>query len=191
MPLTKELRQHTAAIHAASEKKMILALKRISSPEDYVHLLNWLYGFYAPMESLIKPWLPEDAFPGMSKRFRADDLLTDIRDTGLPIPPQDTCNDLPLVSSFHQALGALYVLEGSTLGGRVIAGMISRQLGSLKSLNFFNSYGAETDRMWEEFKQLLDQPFSDKERQTILDTAEKTFITFKHWIEKHELQPQL
>ena len=33
--------------------------------------------------------------------------------------------ELPVIDSFGRALGALYVLEGSTLGGRIIAGIIA------------------------------------------------------------------
>jgi heme oxygenase len=189
--LTEELKEATEAAHHAAEKRMIVALKQIDSTEDYIRMLSWLYGFYGPIEDLVRPWLTEDVFPDMLKRSRAEYLVWDIRESGIAAPAPDRCETLPVIDSYHRALGALYVVEGSTLGGRIIAGMISRQLGSIKSLSFFNGYGAETGNMWQAFKDLLNQPFTERQRQEIISAAEDTFITFKNWIDKHELQPQL
>jgi heme oxygenase (biliverdin-IX-beta and delta-forming) len=189
--LTEELKEATAEAHRASEKKMITALKKIHGLTDYVHMLNWLYGFYAPVEALICRYLHPGNFPDIEKRRRADYLLWDIRETGLATPPPDPCPDLPVIDTFHRALGALYVTEGSALGGQIIAGMISRELETEKSLSYFVGYGAETRRMWQAFKEFINRPFTAAQRLDILAAAEDTFITFKNWIDKHELQPQL
>lgn len=191
MQLTAELKDTTEAVHQASEKKMILALKRIASDQDYVQMLNWLYGFYAPLEELIRSQLTPENFPDMTKRSRVEFILWDIKELGSePLKP-DFCQQLPVIDSYERALGALYVLEGSTLGGRIIAGMVSRQLGSTKGISYFNGYGAETASMWQSFKHFLDRPWTPLQRQKIIAGAEDTFITFKNWIDKHELQPQL
>jgi heme oxygenase len=189
--LTNELKEYTEEVHHASEKRMIAALKRISSYEDYIRMLNWLYGFYAPVEQLIRQYLTEDNFPDINRRSRAEYILWDIRESGLPVPDPQVCERLPVIDSFHSALGAMYVLEGSTLGGRIIAGMICRSLDSTRCLSFFNGYGAETGHMWTTFKNYLNQPFTTEERREIIAAAEDSFLTFKNWIEKHELQPQL
>lgn len=189
--LTEDLKETTYSEHQASEKKMILALKKIYTMKDYVRLLGWLHGFYAPVEDLIRQHLTEQVFPRITKRFRAGELLNDIRESGKPAPTIGPCEDLPVIDSADRALGALYVLEGSTLGGRIIAGMINQRLGTATSLGFFNSYGAETENMWQSFKDFLDKPRSAEQQTTILDAAKETFITFKNWIGKHELQPQL
>jgi heme oxygenase len=201
MQLTDKLKKITEAVHAASEKKMVLALKRINTPEDYVYMLNWLYGFYAPLEHMIRQQLNSGNFPDMVKRSRAEYLLWDIKEfdvKGFEIKESNThtqtpeiCDHLPVIDSYARALGALYVLEGSTLGGRIIAGMVSRQLNTLKGLSYFNGYGAETGKMWQAFKAFLNRPWPPHERHEIIAAAEDTFITFKNWIDKHELQPQL
>lgn len=191
MLLTEQLKENTADVHQSTEKKMIVALKKIETKEDYIHMLNWLYGFYAPIETLVRQQLTEDNFPGITKRSRAEYILWDIRESGVETPQPETCEQLPVIDSFHSALGALYVLEGSTLGGRIIAGMISRSLGSVNSLSYFNGYGAETGNMWNAFKDFLNQPFTIEQKEEIIAAAEDTFLTFKTWIDKHELQPQL
>src|ERR1700761_2537757 len=175
--LSERLRESTHIAHQAAEKKMIVALKRIETFEDYIRMLNWLYGFYAPIEGLVKEQLSDKNIPDMEKRFRAEYLQWDIRDSGLPAPPQDTCDELPVINSIERALGALYVLEGSTLGGRIIAGMISRQLETNGSQTYFNGYGAETGHMWQSFKEILDQPRSEAQQEEIINAASHTFLT--------------
>jgi heme oxygenase len=191
MQLTAELKETTEAVHQATEKKMILTLKGITTDQDYVQMLNWLYGFYAPMEEAIRRQLTPENFPDIIKRSRAELILWDIKEFHTEAPKPEFCRQLPVIDTYARALGALYVLEGSTLGGRIIAGMVSRQLCSTKGLSFFNSYGAETGNMWQSFKDFIDRPWSPEQRQEIIAGAEDTFITFKNWIDKHELQPQL
>jgi len=191
MQLTDELRAVTATAHAASEKTFIMSLKRIRTEEDYTQLLNWLYGFYAPMEALIKHQLTENNFPGITKRSRAENIIADIQALGKKNRDPEFCTDLPTIDSYEKALGALYVLEGSTLGGRIIAGMINRQLDTTKGLSFFNSYGAETENRWQSFRDFLNQPRSTRQREDIIAAAKDTFLAFKNFVDKHELQPQL
>jgi heme oxygenase len=189
--LSEELKQKTEKIHTAAEKIMIGWLKKIRSGEDYVEFLNWLYGYYSPLEERIKLQLGGGLLPDLDKRLRADHLLNDMEETGLPLPAPQHCPHLPLIDTYGKALGALYVLEGSTLGGRIIAGLMARQLGSEKSLSYFASYGNETAGMWQSFKDFLDNIADPGVGKDACAAANETFLTFKNWIEKHELQPQL
>lgn len=191
MQLTAELRESTETIHLASEKKMVQTLKRVATEHGYARLLNWLYGFYAPLEELIRFHLTPETFPDMIRRSRAEFILWDIKELTAERLKPDICRQLPVIDSYPRALGALYVLEGSTLGGRIISGMVIRQLGSEKGLSFFNSYGAETDRMWQLFKDFLNSPWSPQQRKEIIAGAEDTFITFNNWIDQHDLQPSM
>jgi heme oxygenase len=104
--LTEELKECTADKHQAAEKKMVSALKKIQTTADYIRMLNWLYGFYGPVEALIRRYLTNDSFPDMIKRSRAEYLLWDIKESGLPEPPPDPCEALPVIDSFHRSLGA-------------------------------------------------------------------------------------
>ena len=186
MSTTDELKTITADAHQASEKKMVGILRGIRDMTDYVRLLKTLHGFYAPVEALICRYLDSANFPDLSRRRRADYLLWDIGATGLAFPDAATCADLPRIDSFHRALGAMYVLEGSTLGGQIIAGRISRELETSSSLSFFGAYGAETRRMWQAFKDFINRPFNTHHRGEIVAAAKDTFLTFSNWIDKHE-----
>ncbi len=71
----------------------------------------------------------------------------------LPLCPVTTLRDAA------EALGSLYVMEGSTLGGRIIQRNIKRCLGEIgrASCSYFNGYGAETGSMWLSFLAELDK----------------------------------
>jgi heme oxygenase len=62
--------------------------------------------------------------------------------------------------------------------------MIARQLGmnTDNGFSFFNAYGEETTAMWDNFKLLLDSPWTDEEKEEITAAASGTFSAFKNWI---------
>lgn len=189
--LTNELKTYTYPEHQAAEKKMILVLRKIHTMEDYGHMLRWMYSFYAPLETLIRKQLTPDLLPDINKRIRAGYLLRDLREIGAPNLEFRTCREFPPIDSAGKAIGALYVLEGSTQGGRIIAGILQSRLGVNIPTSYFNGYGDENSHMWQAYKDFLDQLRTPEQQHTILEAAKATFITFKNWIDAYELQPQL
>ena len=185
---TKDLRENTYPEHQASERKLLVALEGITNKEEYVRLLNCLYGFYVPIENRIRYYLTKDVFPDIDKRCRSEYLISDILEAGVPLPLPDICTQLPVINSFASALGALYVLEGNTMGGRIIATMLSSLLGASCTLAFFNSYATEPAPVLESFNEYLNRSVTHKQWEEITYTATQTFISFKNWIDKHELQ---
>jgi heme oxygenase len=100
----------------------------------------------------------------------------------------ENCQSVPEIRSFHEALGAMYVLEGSTLGGTFISRMIVHQLSITpdSGFSFLQGYGDETNSMWQSFLRWLEGPFTEEQQQSIISSAENTFVTFKKWIDQHE-----
>jgi heme oxygenase (biliverdin-IX-beta and delta-forming) len=81
----------------------------------------------------------------------------------------------------------LYVLEGSTLGGRGITRMLLKQCGalSLHHVTFFNSYGEKTGPMWLRFQEALNGlDYTESETAATVQAANDTFLNFKRWIEE-------
>jgi heme oxygenase len=122
------------------------------------------------------------------KRRKAQRLLEDIHHFGSSSTP-DLCNDLPPITSHAEALGAMYVMEGSTRDGKIIAKMIKGQAGidGPSGFSFFNGYGEDTSRMWEEFKVFLNRPFDELEKLNLILTANRTFNAFYRWIDRHAI----
>lgn len=60
-------------------------------------------------------------------------------------------------SEYDEYIGYLYLKQGSTLGGQVIAKHLEKHLGLEKNgqIFFFNAYGDQTGSRWKEFKKYL------------------------------------
>lgn len=190
---SEEMKRGTLSVHQGLEKQLIARIRAIASPGDYVRLLELMYGFYHPLQQRLAPYLSDPihhhSLQDRHSSRQAADLLDDIayftnkKPIDLPV-----CRHLPEIDSPEAALGALYVTEGSTLGGVIIAGMIAKRLDlpATKGFSFFNAYGEHTKTMWESFKCIIDKPRSDEGNARMLDAASATFSTFNQWIIKHE-----
>ena len=100
---------------------------RLSSIEAYCELLRTLWLLHAGYEAAFaaEPWSSSPI--DLAARRRSDMLLTDLRVLGasdIPHIPLDTP-----VAGLFDAIGCLYVLEGSTLGGQIILHGAAERLG--------------------------------------------------------------
>lgn len=181
--LNDQLRESTEPSHRALEKKMVSVIRRIRTAQDYVKFLKLMYGYYSAVERRVQEYVSDTE---IGKRRKAERLLDDISYFE-SISAPDVCKELPPICSHAEALGAMYVLEGSTHGGKTIARMIEDQAGIAgpSGFSFFNGYGDENGKMWDEFKTLLNRPFDELEKLNLILTANRTFITFYNWIDKH------
>ncbi|MDB5507049.1 MAG: hypothetical protein JWR75_1687 [Devosia sp.] len=116
-----QLRTRTADAHAALD----FAVGAFDTLPSYHRYLTAMSAFRLPLERQ----LAAQAWPVVIGDWRprriADHLLHDLADFDLPIP-----QTLAVAGSLGtpELLGALYVLEGSTLGARVLFGR-AQQLG--------------------------------------------------------------
>lgn len=186
---SEELKRSTLTEHAELEKKLVSRIKKIATVKDYADLLKLMYGYYKPLQDRIGLY-PREKSGGDDFSLRiSDSILKDLEalghkpDTGIPV-----CSLLPEITTAAASLGAMYVTEGSTLGGQIITKMISRQLNisGNRGFSFFNAYGEETPARWENFKGFLNRTADDQDKKETIETAKKTFSTFKEWVVQHE-----
>jgi heme oxygenase len=83
-------------------------------------------------------------------------LRTDLRalgETESQIDSLPLCDQLPPMLNIEDGIGCLYVLEGSTLGGQLIARELSRKfrIDQHSGAAFFQSYGENVGSMWIQF----------------------------------------
>jgi len=86
-------------------------------------------------------------------------LAKDLTDLGLN-PDDYTTEGMNIdLSDFHKAMGVYYVLEGSTLGGSVIARKLATNPNlaneGLTDFNFYGCYGDMVGPRWKAFQQVL------------------------------------
>ncbi len=191
--LSELLKEKTLNAHQRLEKKIILLLKQIEDKQDYAWILQQFYSFYKPLEALISSFIDQSVLADYAQRRKSDALLQDIKTLEADIPVSFAQkHNLPQINNHLTAMGALYVLEGSTLGGRIISGMVYKKLNLNTGFNFFNSYGEQTPVMWQKFLMALNQKQLDKnESLLVVDTAEETFNNLFIHIKKNGRKEKL
>jgi len=78
-------------------------------------------------------------------------------------------------------LGYLYVLEGSTQGGRLVRKLVARafSLSGDEGMEYLSGYGRETRAMWQAFKRRLDAaPLESSEQDRVVAVAKEAFAAF-------------
>ncbi|RFU20295.1 biliverdin-producing heme oxygenase [Geodermatophilus marinus] len=151
------LRAATAAEHGQVESTLALMDPQLSR-ERLVAVLRRLHGFWAAAEAGLQGWAqrePADAAAVQwDRRRRAHLFAADLRALGAG--PGADAPELPAVEDTDQALGRMYVLEGSTLGGTVIARHLAGLPGPGGGLAgaAFAPYGGETGAMWHAYRRV-------------------------------------
>jgi len=153
--------------------------------DAYQAVLERFYGFWRGWQPHVATMLQDRALSEPRRRLHmlAADLLVmgaSARALGqLPVCP------VPALRDAAGALGSLYVMEGSTLGGSVIRRHVERRLGfdGRSGCAYFAGYGADTGMMWRSFLARLDlAPAGDAER--IAHGATATFERLAGWLSR-------
>jgi heme oxygenase len=189
--ILKRLKLATNASHTALESQLPL-MKSDLSRDEYRQFVSRFFGFYAPLENqlLAAPFWQTLAFDYHARqktpRLKQDLLSLGSSPESLAVTPQ--CTDLPEVTTPGHLLGCLYVIEGATLGGRVITRHLQNQLGLTPESGgaFFDGYGAETGSHWKAFCTMLSKNaghLGDEGRHdAIVAGANRTFETLTNWL---------
>ena len=162
-------------------------MRLVKAPEDYLRILSLFYGYFSGLESLIDKFIGKDQLNDYASRRKSQSIANDITYFEGSLPVKATDDDLPAITNHLEAFGALYVIEGSTLGGSIIARIMRKQLNtqSDNGFTFFDGYGDKTEEMWSSFKSALSkQTQTEEENQLIIKAANETFLKFSHWINK-------
>ena len=184
--ILEKLRAHTKETHQALEESMLPYIKGVNDTNSYTQLLRMFYGFYKPLQDQVDKYIDKTILPDYDESRRAEWILEDLQAIHQPT------NDIPLyqlpfsINSHAAALGALYVTEGSTLGGKVICKMIATNLGKgdMEGLKFFNGYGANTSSRWKNFLLVLNAERNLHDEEVMIESAEHVFAGFADWLKK-------
>ena len=183
MTLIDKVRTATSAMHHTFDSALVPYIQAIHSKEDYAALLLLFYGFFKPVYDKIDMHLNTFCLPDYQNRRKPESILNDLKVLGINYTVQ-LCQNLPPITDNASAFGALYVLEGSTMGGMVIKKMIMDKLGTAEGLTFFNGYGRQTRERWNVFIQSLNKIENITAGETVIQTAAATFVLFKDWLQQ-------
>lgn len=185
------LKNETESHHRRVEKRFQILDPQLTLTR-YREWLVRLYGYYDPLECLVEPWCAEIAIDWPERR-KTPLLAQDLLRLGMTQPQLDAlprCEKLPVIDTIANVFGALYVFEGSTLGGRFIAHHLATHLhlNTTNGASFFLPYGDDPKPRWHAFqKRLLDIASSDDITENIIATAAKTFDSFEAWLSSQDL----
>lgn len=176
--LRLELRAATQDVHGRLHHHAGFAAVQDAtiSLAHYEALIVRLYGFYVPFEAAM-------AIEPERSTWLAGDLAA--LDHNRPLHALPMCRRIPRLDSAYLRLGALYVAEGSALGGRELVRGLDRLLGMgvAEGRKFFIVRGTATGEAWRAYLALLSaaqpEPSACAE---IIKGAVKTFAAFEHWL---------
>ena len=186
--LRAKLREATAPSHAKIEANTVLSqLTSATLTESaYRQILERYYGFFVAFEAALQAdSFSEQVAKDLKVRFKSTDLRADLLsfgETDLQIDSLEVCHELPALESRAQILGALYVLEGSALGGL----LISKHLSGFSFYrpergSFFLADPKTVSTNWKAFLERLEGvPFVDEDE--VIASAVLTFDLLDRWM---------
>jgi len=155
LSLSAQLQMQTARLHKRVE--ILLGLPgAIRTQDEYCVWLARFLGLYDPIERSLATFSQWEALGIVPPPHRHTCLADDLVGPGAaPRAPPAMQPDLP---TFAHALGALYVLEGSTLGSRFILRDLETRIGTqiAGATRFLGGRGEAVRPMWQSFKAALD-----------------------------------
>jgi heme oxygenase (biliverdin-IX-beta and delta-forming) len=148
--------------------------------DRFVRFLRATCAVVQPLEPQLKAALGKE-FVSADLGTRTDRLLRDLSllDGNTSVDPAPC---LPRIASVPSAFGTTYVLEGSLLGGAVIARAVHARLGLPEMMTtYFSAAGEETGRRWGRFVTALNAfgaHASESERASVVRAAVETFEAY-------------
>jgi heme oxygenase len=142
---------------------LVALLQPQLSQAHYVRVLQVFLTFYTGLQPALTAALHRAGYH-YALADRIDWLRRDLADLAAQHPPtgptHPTPTTLPTDTVWHLATaasiaGTLYVIEGSTLGGQVIARRVQAALGvdAARGARFFNGWGEVTGQKWQDYWQ--------------------------------------
>ncbi|SDL34313.1 heme oxygenase [Salinimicrobium catena] len=171
---TERLKEATKDLHQQVEEENLarFIMDHSMDVETYKLLLLQNFLAYQKTENAIAPFIK--GYQGQKHKQLQKDL-EQLKISKFAPEFEFSCN------SRAEAFGAAYVVEGSALGGMVLARNIKKCAGlsSIEKHHFFNG-DKDSLKAWNDFKnELSQQDFSEKEQEEALEKAKDTFRFFR------------
>lgn len=186
--ILSQLREKTNSIHQSTEALPLMRRlgQGLATATDYANFLSTLLLIYSDLEeNLQRNERLNEVLPDLEERRKIPALTSDLSELALRGFHGRTSNlgryakhFAPARTCLPSALGCLYVVEGSSLGGLVLLKSLSELLQSLdqKCASFLRGYGSQTQSKWKGFCNTLNStPFDSGEEVLLLDRAVEMF----------------
>lgn len=188
----KNLRERTGKNHKQLEENRYskVILDPAVSLADYQTYICKLYGVTKACERDVYPKIGS-VFSDLEERYKAELIIKDLLGTGIS---KEKVATLPVhyldFTTVGEALGVMYVLEGSTLGGKILYKHIHQILGLTgeNGASYFWGYGIKTGMLWKNFiSTLASYAVENNCEEEIIASAEQTFSSIDKWLNEAEI----
>ncbi|MEZ5964552.1 MAG: biliverdin-producing heme oxygenase [Planctomycetota bacterium] len=181
------LRRSTEAAHRHLEHGLAVSGKTPSDATVRTYLAA-LYGWLAPVENALwsASWPEEMAAP--MRACKVEWLAADLRGAGVEPRDLPRCNEALPVATPGARYGLAYVVEGSMLGGRVLAARLAERASTFAASRFLRGYAEATSSSWRAFRALLDVEVAASDR--LIDarrSAVSAFASLERWLTAREV----
>jgi len=146
----------------------------LAQPAGYGAFLLAHAAVLPPLEAALDTAPPQDLPPGWPQRRRAGALLDDLAQLGLEAPQP---SNMPAPATAAARVGALYVLEGSRLGGILLRRRLAEAQPGAPSAYLAHGEGQP---LWRTFLEWLDsRSLGPAETAAAIDGARGVFAAFE------------
>jgi len=175
--LSERLKEETRSLHDALEQNPFMQKmeNRSFNHKDYQTLLMLFYGLHHMTEGQLSEY--EEL--NMPLRERTSSLEHDLKELGCSESCMHKSCDMDLeikIDTLSKAYGALYVLEGSRMGGMFLTKMIRSSLGEDVPMRYFEGFKEKTPAYVHEFKEFLNEKETIINAKECIQCAKETFI---------------
>ena len=178
------LRQASKQAHHSLDHHPLLAplLKPELGAEQYGNVLAALHGVHAAAESLIHTYL--DQHPDLSYRPHRRLSLLEADLAALNRDPYTIPFEFPPPQSIAALIGILYTIEGSNMGGQVIARTIREMGSSHLPMQFFDGSGDLALQRWQAFLVFADTYCPPDQYEVAAATAFDLFEVIRQHLDR-------
>jgi len=176
-PLSEYLKENTKQFHDAVEAKFESQkiFDKSYTLNDYRQILWLNYLFHLNFETKTFEAISDETAQKIDLESRRKLHLLEIDLKNLEMDLTEPNHEIS-VDSEAEALGILYVMEGSSLGGNVIKKQLSQNAEfTNRDFHFFGCYGEKTGEFWKNFKEVLDAKFSHDQYDEVLRGTQKAY----------------
>jgi heme oxygenase len=180
--ITERLKAETAVQHQATEAVSFghKIMGGTLTVDEYKLLIEKNYILHVLIE---KALLSSDLIPAdfeLKSRLKTQSLMDDLLLLNHPVPaiPEFAVT----YTTAAQALGAMYVVEGATLGGAYILKALQRNpaFTEMGQFHYYSVYGEKIGPNWKKFQEgLLNHINTTALEDETIESAKKTFDLFK------------
>lgn len=176
--LRERLSRETRAFHNEIEAVMELDRPNFTS-EDYFKYLIRFRHFYREFEAFVEASETSAAAFYSGGREKLGLLNLDLLGSDFETNAAASVDFANILPTEEHLWGAIYVVEGSTLGGQFLTRKFEKKFGAeiLNRTHFFNSYGDQVGKCWQATVSAINHMRLDSnQNDNVIEGAKRTFV---------------